>query len=68
LSQIGKGAVVPKRRVGLFVEGAPARGMCDQEEKLDNRLVANLISFTIENAEILNAEGKVIGKDSLVLS
>ncbi|KAJ3416520.1 hypothetical protein HDV05_001257 [Chytridiales sp. JEL 0842] len=25
LSQIGKGAVVPKRRIGLFVEGAPAR-------------------------------------------
>ncbi|KAJ3297539.1 hypothetical protein BCR33DRAFT_712194 [Rhizoclosmatium globosum] len=44
LSQIGKGAVVPRRRIGLFVEGAPAREHVEILNPADGKVIGNVTS------------------------
>ncbi|KAI8618721.1 hypothetical protein BC830DRAFT_1061152 [Chytriomyces sp. MP71] len=44
LSQIGKGAVVPRRRVGLIVMGAPAREHVEVLNPADGSVIGNITS------------------------
>ncbi|KAJ3243869.1 hypothetical protein HDU78_011700 [Chytriomyces hyalinus] len=44
LSQIGKGAIVPRRRIGLLVQGAPAREHVEILNPADGSVIGNVTS------------------------